>query len=78
MNQSQGMIFNFNQDFSSKGVVVCVCVWGSAQNYSRALKILVEIKNHPKIEFITEGRYTSYLASRDNVLGERVFYILKR
>ena len=35
-----------------------VCVWGSTQNHSRAWKILVEIKNHPEIEVITEGRYT--------------------
>ena len=33
-------------------------------NHSLAWKILVEIKNHPEIEVITEGRYTPYLASR--------------
>ena len=54
---------------------VCVC-GGSARDLSRAWIILVEIKNHPEIEVITEGRYTPYLASRDNILGGRVFYIL--
>jgi hypothetical protein len=39
---------------------------------------LVEIENHPDIEVIKEGRYTPYLASRDNILVGRVFYILKR
>ena len=76
MNQSQGMIFYWNQDFSGKGVVKDVCVWGSVRDHSRAWKILVEIKNHPEIEVITEGRYTPYIASRDNILGGRVFYIL--
>ena len=38
-----------------------VCVWGSAQNHSLAWKILVEIKNHPEIEVIKEGRYTHNL-----------------
>ena len=52
------MIFYWNQDFSGKGVVVGVWVWGSAQNHSLAWKILVEIKNHPETEVITEGRYT--------------------
>ena len=58
MNQSQGMIFCWNQDFSGKLVVVGVCVWGSAYNHSWAWKILFEIKCHPEIEVMTEGRYT--------------------
>jgi hypothetical protein len=42
------------------------------------IEMNVEIKNHPEIEAITEGRYTPYLASRDNLLGGRAFYSLKR
>ena len=49
------MIFIKNQDNQASE---WLCVWVNAQNHSRAWKILVEIKNHPKIEVLTEGRYT--------------------
>ena len=65
MNQSQGMNIHWIQDFSGKGMVVGVCVCGSAHNHSRAWKFLSQFGQNIRMKDV---KYVKYLFIRKSIL----------